>query len=294
MRRLATRRSVRRRHPRRRWSRKAMRRLQRSPLAATASWLSPGTRGRSSVWPVSREDVNVLEAVATEWRSCAQSCRRLRSTASPTTFRRAAFPLCPPSSARRWPVGAPASRQARRRRLTVVPSVRVRRRALRWAPGCARCCRLWGGTLQVGDLTVRRGLGRRPIWRGRTSCSSPRPFRQAANVASGRARQLARWSSCWWSSHAAGRGRASHGLLRSVDDPDYAATQADWPSNRVVSGDPSATDPRRRAQQGEARGRQPTRMSRRALITGISGPGQLLLAELLNEGYEVCGMVRRA
>ena len=66
----------------------------------------------------------------------------------------------------------------------------------------------------------------------------------------------------------------------------------------MVAGDSARADPRRRARRGEARGSDggdSRRMSRRALITGITGQDGSYLAELLlDEGYEVSGMVRRA
>ncbi|MGQ0433448.1 MAG: GDP-mannose 4,6-dehydratase, partial [Microthrixaceae bacterium] len=61
------------------------------------------------------------------------------------------------------------------------------------------------------------------------------------------------------------------------------------------------TDPRRparrhaRASQGRSPPRTGTTMTKRALITGITGQDGSYLAELLlGKGYEVIGMVRRS
>ena len=285
-------------------------------LAATASVAQSWNKG-ADAWQVNAVGtVNLLDARGNRGPRAlvCSSSRPARSTASPTACRPARTrpprrfpPTVPRRSARRL-----ACRRARRAdRLDVVvarsfphvgPGQDERFAVGSWVLQIALAELAGGGVLQVGDLTRSPRLGRRrDVARAYEAAARPgrsgrhlqRRFGPCPGAArGGRAARRAR--------HAA-RSRSSRitGRLRPADIPMIVRRrQPAGGRDRVVAGDPARADPRRRARRGEARGSDGgdgRRMSRRALITGITGQDGSYLAELLlDEGYEVFGMVRRA
>ncbi len=172
-----------------------------------------------------------------------------------------------------------------------------------WTRQIARLEAEGGGTLRVGDLSVERDLTDvRDVCRAYGLLLDREVAAGTYNVASGTAVTMARVLDI-----LVGMARVpvtieqDPALVRRVDLPVLCGDPGALASRyRLEARDPAGHDARRRARPRQAS--RPGRKSgnvvtdtKRALVTGITGQDGSYLAELLLEqGYEVCGMVRRA